>query len=505
MLIRLRSRLDWRDDSGFGLIMVIAMAGIVTALMVVSTTMATRALSSSTDHDRFEGAMAAAENGVDQILARAQKVYNIAGADAYVIPSNGSVPGDPTPACNQAPVAWPFTSQPTSDQERQWARGQLQSLATVSGCLQTTAQGDFVVLKPSGHQAIYAMGWSPHYGVGRAASRLLKAEYLFKPYAPSNAILTSGPLALDASTLVKQAGSNCPATAGATDLAAIHSNGTITVSSGNPTVCGTVSSSQASTSTSSKFVANSGGAVQTTAKQSVPVVSAAEVWGRNHNTAYQDGWYDLCSDGTVRQPNGSAPCQGTILGDYSSSGSNAGTAFRGGWTYNGTYSPPRWLVGPNIQSGVYYVNGADVYPASGAGNTYIPNATIIAAASQTSCNKIGGNIVWDHNNISAPEIPNLFMLADQDLMTTSNFAAGSMSGSTVVSGFFIAGDQVNLQTSSNGAYGAVVAADQCDPPNGQSPVDYDEVKNPALYYDPNAQAPFVDVINTTLWLEMVGN
>jgi hypothetical protein len=36
-------------------------------------------------------------------------------------------------------------------------------------------------------------------------------------------------------------------------------------------------------------------------------------------------------------------------------------------------------------------------------------------------------------------------------------------------------------------------------------VDYDEVKNPALYYDPNAQAPFVDVINTTLWLEMVGN
>jgi hypothetical protein len=97
------------------------------------------------------------------------------------------------------------------------------------------------------------------------------------------------------------------------------------------------------------------------------------------------------------------------------------------------------------------------------------------------------------------------MLADQDLMTTSNFAAGSMNGTTVVSGFFIAGDQVNLQTSSNGAYGAVVAADQCDPPDGQSPVDYDEVKNPALYYDPNAQAPFVDVINTTLWLEMVGN
>jgi hypothetical protein len=27
------------------------------------------------------------------------------------------------------------------------------------------------------------------------------------------------------------------------------------------------------------------------------------------------------------------------------------------------------------------------------------------------------------------------------------------------------------------------------------------VKNPSIYFDPNAQAPFIDLINTTLWLE----
>jgi hypothetical protein len=51
-------------------------------------------------------------------------------------------------------------------------------------------------------------------------------------------------------------------------------------------------------------------------------------------------------------------------------------------------------------------------------------------------------------------------------------------------------------------YGAVIAADQCDPSG--SLVDADEVKNPSIYYDPNASAPFVDIVNTTLWLEFTG-
>ncbi|MGZ6792687.1 MAG: hypothetical protein ACXVFV_07015, partial [Mycobacteriales bacterium] len=127
--------------------------------------------------------------------------------------------------------------------------------------------------------------------------------------------------------------------------------------------------------------------------------------------------------------------------------------------------------------------------------------TVIAATHSSGCNKVGGNISWDHIDIAAPSVPNLFMLADQDLLTTSNFSAGSDVNGTVISGLFIAGDQIQMETSSNGAYGAVVAADQCSPAPGTSLVDSNYIKNPSIYYDPNAKAPFVSLINTTLWLE----
>jgi hypothetical protein len=46
----------------------------------------------------------------------------------------------------------------------------------------------------------------------------------------------------------------------------------------------------------------------------------------------------------------------------------------------------------------------------------------------------------------------------------------------------------------------VIAADEC-PPVG---TEKNEIKNPSIYYDPNGEAPFTDVINTTLWLEYTG-
>ncbi|MGI8535772.1 MAG: hypothetical protein ACR2K2_04580 [Mycobacteriales bacterium] len=100
-------------------------------------------------------------------------------------------------------------------------------------------------------------------------------------------------------------------------------------------------------------------------------------------------------------------------------------------------------------------------------------------------------------------MPNTRLIADQDLKTTSNYQAGSASGGTVISGLFLAGDQIEMSTSSNGAYGAVVAADQCDPATG-SLVATNVSKNPSIYYDPNAQAPFTDIVNNTLWLEYAG-
>ena len=141
-------------------------------------------------------------------------------------------------------------------------------------------------------------------------------------------------------------------------------------------------------------------------------------------------------------------------------------------------------------------------PASNSGSA-VPNLTVLASASSMTCNKVGGNITWGSTDPLAPSLANTWLIADQDLMTTSNYQAGSASGGTVISGFFIAGDQVEMSTSSNGAFGAVIAAGQCAPASGTL-VTNNLIKNPSIYYDPNAQAPFTDVINNTLWLEYGG-
>ena len=103
MLTRLTPRRS--DDEGMSLILVIGFGFIAMALMIVGTTIATRSLASSREHSHFEGALSAAENGIDAALARSQKLYDVTGTDSYVTPSTG-IPGDGTPDCNAAAVTW---------------------------------------------------------------------------------------------------------------------------------------------------------------------------------------------------------------------------------------------------------------------------------------------------------------------------------------------------------------------------------------------------------------
>lgn len=480
----MRRRLNQPGDDGLGMILVVAIVGIVTTLMLVAATTATRSLQSSRKHVSFESALSAAESGIDAGLARAQKAYESDGADTYAIPS----PTDPT--CAASKVAWPYTSEPSADTERQWAKTQLLALAATASCRTVTDGGTYVFMKPTGHQAVYAMGFSPSYGAAEMKTRLLKAEYLFTPYSPTNAILTGSDLEIDSSTTVTTAPPADPT------VASVHANGNITIPNGNPTVYGTVSQTGTGTAASSnKFYNNTSGTVTTTVRQPVPGVSAHEVWKSKHSSNPPGGWYDLCADGSARLPDGSDVCTGTVVGTNS---------WRG-WTFDGSGSVPRWLatsaIKQNGYSGTYYVNGGDAVASASNAGSPVPNMTVIAASQSTTCNKVGGNIDWDQIDFAAPSIANTFMIADQDLLTHSSFYAGSDVGGTVISGFFIAGDQIQLETSSNGAYGAVIAADECDPPNGQSLVDSNVVKNPSIYFDPNGQTPFIDTVNTTLWLE----
>lgn len=477
-------------DRGVGMLLVVGTMSVVMTLVLLAGAITDRALRGAQQEDAFATALTAAETGVNVALSRVQGAYDLNGTD-YQTPHPSATAFDPTPDCADSVVTFPASAGASAAAESSWAKTELRKLIPKSGCLRSIAGSQYVFLKPSGRQVVYAMGAAPGFAAAGARMRTVKAEYLFAPYKPANAVLTGGNLEISSSTTITSA------TAAAAASASVHSNGNVSVGGGNPTVTGPVTmSGGGNLPSSNNFSAGSARG----ARQMLPTISARQVYTRNVSN-YAGAWFDLCADGTARQGATTGPCTGPLIGDYGPTGALASGTFRNGWKFS-TGTPPTWQVTGAFLDGVYYVSQGNVALGNGAGNPTVSRATIIAASVGTTCDKAGGNIDWDRVDINAPYVNNLFMLADQDLKTGSNFKAGSASGTTVISGLFAAGDQVEMQTSSTGAFGAVIAADECSP--SSSLVASNIIKNPSVYFDPNGYTPFTDVVNTTLWLELVG-
>lgn len=501
MLARLNRATRHDDEAGFGLVLVI---GLMTFLMIMVTViigMTQESLKGAGRHNKFDAALSSAESGIDQTLARLQRAYVVYGQD-YEVPTPSGESVDTSPLCSGNAVTAP-SSFASGTAERTWALQQIAAeVSANSNCIQHSSSGDYAILKASGRQTVYAQGWSPAYGAKGASTRLIKAEYLFAPYAPSDAVLTGCDLELDSSTIVTTANNGDPT------LAAVHSNCKITTV-GSPTVTGPVSSTSVSGNTNGKFTDpqnKAAGGILTTPQESVPTVTAREVWSSNATqTQYSSSWYDMCPDGTVRSPTTllAGPCASSapILATMTKGvGSFRGFQWEGTTNANTSTELATWDLVGQVGDGTYYFQHANETEGTGVGNPSSNAVTIIAAADDTTtCPKVGGNISWNHDDLAAPRISHLFMFADADLSTDSNFYAGGVSGNTTISGEFIAGDQINMQTSSNGAYGSVIAEDTCQ---NSGPVISNVIKNPSIYYDPNAQAPFTSIIDTTLWLEL---
>ena len=482
------------------MIMVIGILLIVSTLVSVAGLITINALRSSTNRMTYEAALSAAENGVDFALARLQKAFDDYNAD-YPIPSMPS-PAVPAPACEGPSVLDPAPFA-TAEDERVWATQQLESLlAAHPECVQKGGEGDFLVFKPETplvgglypkNGKVYAMGWVPSYDDPKAKRRLLKAEYIFMPYRPTHAVLSSGNVEISSSTTVTAAYGVDPL------QASVHSNGSVT-GTGNPTVTGPVTSTGSSSFSSNKFTApqNTGGAVAPASTQRIPPISARSLYFRalSDYPQYDSSWYDLCSDGTARPRSSGGPCTSSTILNASS------PTFRG-WSW--TSGTKTWVASRLTQDGIYFVDKGNV--DVGTGNAVINNISVIASAENAdNCGaKKNGNITWDHYEMARPAFQNLWLYADSDLVTRSNFTAGSgTSAPPVVSGMFVAGDQMQMETSSQGAVGSVLIGNRC--PTGGNPnlITTSEIKNPAIYYDPYADAPFTSVINTTLWLEYAG-
>jgi hypothetical protein len=443
-----------QDDRGVAMVATIGLIVFITALLVVGVLTTTTAIRSSRDHVSFEQSLAAAEAGVDTTLAAVSKAY-AAGNPGWTNPSPCALP---------AP-----TSADVADQnaERTWARARLQALP--SSCLVTTPQGQFVAGRAPGRQAVYAIGWSPSRADARAKSRLLKAEYVFAPYAPGKALLTDGNLDFSGSVAVSHVDP--------TATADVHTNKNIVGINNSLSVTGQVTATGTLAGCSSGVT---GGCAAGKPSEAIPTMSPRIVWSTY--APYEPNWVDLCPAGVARKPQATstAPCTGPVTSpgpwEYSlSSGVHT-------WTYPRTSS--------NVP-GVYYVYQGNAVVGDSGNAKDDRQITVLAEAATTggpasTCGKVGGNIYWKLFNLK-PYLTGLVFLADGSVYGSANADVGP--------GLILAADKVDIKTSSSTIVGSIVAANTC------AAAGPNEVQGVTIRYDQTIEAPVNDIIRTTLWLE----
>jgi hypothetical protein len=327
------------------------------------------------------------------------------------------------------------------------------------------------------------MGWSPSRTAVKAKQRLIKAEYIFAPFSPGKAILVSSALDFSGSVTVNNADPSLPAD--------VHTNGSVTGYNNSLDVSGSITASGTLPGSCPGGV--EGGCQSGAPLESIPVPNPRAVY--NQYAAITDQWFDLCSAGAygqVRQP-AATPCTGTLLANVG--GGTTPVAEFNGWTFtagSGT-TAPLWTLPRTAGSypGVYYVYQGDAQVGGNGNSNEDRFVTVIAESAMTGgtaahCGKLGGNVSWKLFHLR-PYLSGLVLMAQADLTGGANNEAGS--------GLFMAGDKIDLNTSSATITGAVVAANLCAAAGPNT------VQGVTILYDQNVETPVNDMIRTTLWLE----
>jgi hypothetical protein len=289
-------------------------------------------------------------------------------------------------------------------------------------------------------------------------------------------VLTGGSTNLQGSVAVS-------ATAGLP--ADVHSNENVTVTGSGLTVTGSVT---ASGSVGSCPTAIAGGCESSKPKERIPVANPRAVYTDYATTTGQ--WYDLCPGGEVKAPSISGPCTGDFI---------ASSPYRGWyWTDESGSKIETWTLQNTGTSylGAYYVYGADAVVGQQGNSDAVQTVSVLAeSVSKTgytnaaTCDKYGGNIDWQ-----------LFDIQNY-LRGVIFIAQGSLDGSansTAQSGLMLAGDNVDLQSSSASVTGSIIANNTC------AAAGTNNISNMTITYDESVEAPVYSVVNTTLWLEYTG-
>ena len=463
------------------MIMVLGLSVIIAALVTVTLAMALQSLSSSRQHVTFESALSVAESGIDETLSVINTSFNSAPSVNWVTP---------------APCDWTASAFASAAAEKAAVRAKLLEKAAIPACRKQAGTGEYVALHPTGLQTVYSMSFVPSYqawagNAKDAKARVLKAEYIFAPYKPGQAVLTAGDLDFSGgSVTVNTLNPGYPAD--------IHSNTDVSGNSASLDIEGAISSSGDNSMAGACPAGVQGGCKAGEPLERVPSVTPRQVYDKQ--ALVTEIWYDLCPNGVVKLPAATGPCTGALNVEQPGGG-----AFRG-WTFTpgSTTDVPVWTLsrqsGTTTYPGAYYVYGADAQVGDNGNDATVWNITVLADSAKGSdavagfndpdrCNKYGGNLDWRLFTIQN-YVQGLIFNAEGTLSGSANTGASA--------GFLWAGDNIDLQTSSNTVTGAVISNNLCAAAGSNS------IQGVTVNYDQTIEGPVSDIVRTTLWLEYAG-
>jgi hypothetical protein len=448
-----------RDDRGMGMITVIGAVSVMAIITTVLTVQSLNNLGQASSERLWEMSLHTADSGVDHALYKLRT-------------SSGSWnTGETLPGA--------FGEQT----EREWVLAAADSAP--ADRVVSTAEGDWVVVKPSNSDVIYGVGYVPSKA-NTEKIRVVRAAYDFAPHIPTTAVLTNGNLTISGNPDVLGISGN------------VHSNSNITVS-GNPSVSGYISASGTLSGVGPGDVgdwANTGGGK--------PPIEVPSIDPRGN---YSMSEYDLCPDGRVRTgpsysagseaPNATGiPCQGTQLAIAT------GSDYRG-WKRSGTDSSQgaKWdYSGNTANSGVYYVYQGSAKISGNPGSATNPwRLSVMAEATLGSgCSRIGGDIEVSGNPyiLYHDKAQPIVFLAGRDLKVSGNPAAGAHT----YEGFLGAAEQFDI-SGNPGIGGTIVSENVCQTSGSIVPGSSTISGNPGVTYS-GLEVPLGNNIRTTLWLEI---
>lgn len=448
-----------RDDTGDAMVMVILLGAVLVLLTSVITTRGSATLNRVSEHRRWEVSLHVSESGVEHMLAELSA--SAAHTTGEIVPTFAD-----------------------DDAERAWVLEKAADHAPVQA-----REGEWVALRPSNAQVIYAVGYVPSRAEAEK-TRVVRAEYDFAPFTPLAAILTDDDLSIAGNPSVT--GTNGSA----------HGNGDVDLN-GNPSFSRYVSASGSYTSTGTPVIgdpANSGGGKPI---QHVPAMNPLDY--------YDLVEYVLCPDGHVRAgplhatPGSSAPATECAGG---ASLADANTDRYRGWRKTGDDSSQgaKWdYSGNTAYDGVYFVHHGSASVSGSPGSSSDPwEVTLLASASASGiephCPHTGGDISLTGNPKVRyhPDAQPLLLLAGRDLKVAGNPSAGDK---TYV-GLLAAHEQFEIMGNPR-IDGAIVAESVCN--SAGSPVNATSSKipgNTTIHYDGDLSFPSGDGIRITLWLEL---